>query len=190
MLVEGAGTEAEAMESATNDIEAAIVRIAAQISHLEPGPAASLRRDPLAGSGAAPLWRLLARNGIVASGESLSRWATIIQAIAILTPKGRRDPGNPAESPHDGRNPMGAALFKAGISEVRVARLLSARGEIRHDLVVRTCRRLAAKEQVRCDIRTLAKFVLFESESAARWIARTYYTAATKAATSTQQGES
>ena len=164
-----------------------VVRLAGQISRLGPGPAASLRRNPLAGSGSAAFWQLMADNDIRAAGQYLERWATVVQAIAILTPKGR----NPEKlSVHNGANPMGKVLHEADISDLRLARLLSAKGEMRRDLMIRTCRRLAAHETVRFDLRTLAKFVLFEGEGQARWIARDYYTAAAKAARSPQGEES
>ena len=167
----------------TSDIDATVVRLAGEISRMGPGLAASLRRDPLAGSGSAAFWDLLARNGIPAGRRLLPRWATVIQAIAILTPKGRTsDERRPVA--HNGGNPMGTALQEAKISDLRLARLLAARGKTRRDLVIRTCRRLAAKEPVRFDLRTMVRFVLFEDEEAARWIARKYYTAAAKAAKS------
>ncbi len=166
------------------DVDSVVARMAGRISHLEPGPVASLRRDPLAGAGSAVFWQLLAENDLQARGELMARWAAVIQAIAILTPKGR-DHGKP--SAHNGSKPMGVALFEAGISHQRLARLLSATGQMRRDLVLRTCRRLSAQEAVQFDLRTLASFVLFESEAAARWIARKYYTAAAKAANSHPQ---
>ncbi|MDE2876982.1 MAG: hypothetical protein OXU69_03490 [Gemmatimonadota bacterium] len=174
------------------DFGGKIVRLTGEIGRLPPGPAASVRRDPLAGSGSAAFWHLMATHGIHPRERGLEHWAAVTQAIAILTPKGRRDSGNPKPSPHDGANPMGAALYQAKITEQRLARLLSARGAMRRDLVVRTCRRLAAKEAVRFDLRTLAQFVLSEDEdeSAARWIARHYYTARVRAARTSAQGES
>ena len=71
------------------NIRATVVRLAGQISGLDPGPAASLRRDPLAGSGSAAFWHLLARNGIAANRRMERRWAAVIQAIAILRPTPR-----------------------------------------------------------------------------------------------------
>lgn len=170
--------------TAKTDVDATVARMAGRISHLEPGPVASLRRDPVAGSGSAAFWQLLAENDIRAHGELLTRWAVVVQAIAILTDKGS-DRSKP--SAHNRSKPMGTALFEAGISHQRLARLLSATGQMRRDLVLRTCRRLAAQEAVQFDLRTLASFVLYESEAAARWIARKYYTAAGKAATSDSQ---
>ena len=185
----GVGPVPPETTATTPDIRATVVRLAGQISELDPGLAASLRRDPLAGSGSAAFWHLLARNGIAAGGRMERRWAAVIQAIAILTPKGRASDA-PKPSAHNGGNPMGTALQEAEVSDQRLARLLTARGKMRRELVVRTCRRLAAKEPIRFDLRTLAEFVLFEDEKAARWIARKYYTAAAKAAHSPQGGES
>lgn len=160
-----------------SDLGATIVRLAGQISRLDPGPAASLRRDPLAGSGTAAFWQLLSDNDIQAAGDMLVRWATVVQSIAILTPKGR---DHIKSSAHNGANPMGTALLEAGVSHQRLARLLSSAGHMRRELIVRSCRRLAAKETAQFDLRTLAKFVLFDDESAARWIARKYYTTAAR----------
>ena len=170
--------------TAKTDVDATVARMAGRISHLEPGPVASLRRDPVAGAGSAAFWQLLAENDIRARGELLARWAAVVQAIAILTAKGS-DRSKP--SAHNRGKPMGAALFEAGISHQRLARLLSATGQMRRDMVLRTCRRLAAQEPIPFDLRTLASFVLYESEAAARWIARKYYTSAAKAANSHTQ---
>ena len=166
------------------DIGGVVLRMAGLVATLDPGPAASLRRNPLAGSGTAPFWDLLARNDIQASGERLERWAAVIQAIAILTPRGR---DSKKQSAHNGAVSMGVALHQAKISELRLARLLSARGGMRRDLLIRTCRRLAARDPVRFDLRTLAKFVLYEDESQAQFIARKYYTEVAKAAKSKQE---
>ena len=128
------------------DIGLTIVRLAGRIARLAPGPAAALRRGPLVKAGSAAFWQLMAENDIRVGREHLPRWATVVQAIAILTPKGR----NPDKlSAHDGSIPMGAALHQAGISDLRLARLLSARGEMRSDLVIRACRRLSAKQVIR-----------------------------------------
>lgn len=171
----------------SSDLGAVVVRLAGEISRLEPGPAASLRRDPLTGAGAAAFWRLLAISQVRASGDRLRRWATVIQATAILTPKGR-DPSK--QSAHNGRMPLGRALQEAGISELRLARLLASKGPIRRKLVIQTCRRMASHDAVRLDLRTLARFVLYEDERDDRYIARTYYTASVRAALRKQEGDS
>ncbi|WP_420449799.1 type I-E CRISPR-associated protein Cse2/CasB [Candidatus Palauibacter sp.] len=161
------------------DLGLLVVRLAAHIVRLKPGPAAALRRGPLEGEGSAALWQLMATNGIEGRGDDLPKWGTIMQAIAILTPRGGDDR---KRSAHDGSKPMGAVLAEANISELRLARLLASRGEMRRKLAVRTCRRLAASESVRFDLRTLAKFILWDNdESQAHWIARHYYRIPAKA---------
>ena len=151
-----------------------IPKIALEIARLEPGPAAALRRGPLVGAGAAAYWRLLAWYNPVGGVRNESGWAALIQAIAILTPKGR-DPAKPPA--HDYSRSMGQALHDAGLSDLRLARLLSATPGLRPELTVRTCRRLAGSEFGRFNLVTLGQFVLFGDERAARRIARDYYRA-------------
>ena len=100
----------------------------------------------------------------------------LIQAIAILTPKGKRNEEGPRLSPHDPHVPMGAALHDAGVSELRLARLLTARPHMRRILTVRLCRRLAAADQRRFDLKTLANFIRYGGD-AGRRIAKEYYRA-------------
>lgn len=70
-------TAPEPQPTATGtDVGGKVVRLAGQISQLEPGPAASLRRNPLAGSGSAAFWHLMADNDIDAKGVYLKRWGT------------------------------------------------------------------------------------------------------------------
>ena len=107
-------------------------------------------------------------------GEDEAGWAALLQAIAILTPKGR-DPNK--KSAHDHQVPMGSALHNAGLSEFRLASLLAATTDRRHASATRVCRRLAASEQNRFDLVTLARFILFGDESTDRRIARHYYRA-------------
>ena len=153
-------------------------RLARHIAGLDPGSAAALRRGPLAGAGAAAFWKLTAEHAPIAASQDEKGWAALIQAIAILTPKGREAD---RRSAHDPTIPMGATLYEAGISELRLARLLGAPREMRRDLAVRICRRLAATEHKRFHLRTLAELILFERENTDRRIARDYYRAEAKA---------
>ena len=148
-----------------------IPRIAREIARLDPGPAAALRRGPRNGAGAAVFWKLLADHKPV--GPEV-RWAVLIQAIAILTPKGQRPE---KRSPHEYSISMGKALFGGGVSELRLARLLGATPDLRLELAVRTCRRLATTECNRFNLVTLGEFVLFGHEGIDRRIARDYYRA-------------
>lgn len=155
-----------------------IARLAREIATLDPGSAAALRRGAQHGAGAAAFWKLLVG---YAPARELSRnedeaWSALIQAIAILTPKGRRDEEGATLSVHDPQTPMGRALHEAGVSELRLARLLTARPNMRRTLAVRLCRRLAAADLRRFDLRTLAYFIQSGGE-AGRRIAKDYYRA-------------
>ena len=172
---------ARPMDSANSepqfDLDRAVAAIASEIARLDPGPAAELRRETLGGAGAAAFWKLMATHGPARHFDE-DGWAAVVQAIAVLTPNGR----NPEKPPaHDRNRPMGAALHDGGISELRLARLLAASKEMRRDPVLRTCRRLAAAEECRFDLRTLARFILFDDDRTSRRIASDYYRAEARA---------
>lgn len=154
-----------------------VARLAREIVELDPGSAAALRRGPQNGAGAAAFWKLLVRYGPARElhQDEEDGWSVLIQAIAILTPKGKRNEEGPSLSTHDPHIPMGAALHDAGVSELRLARLLTARPSMRRVLTVRLCRRLAAADQRRFDLRTLANFIRYGD--AGRRIAKEYYRA-------------
>ena len=152
----------------------AIPKIAMEIARFDPGPAAALRHGPRNGAGAAAFWKLLARYDPVGATRNESGWAALIQAIAILTPKGRDPKKRPA---HDYSLSMGQVLFDAGFSELRLARMLAAAPDMRLELAIRICRRLAAREPNRFNLVTLGYFVLYGSDSTDRRIARDYYRA-------------
>ena len=160
-----------------------VARLAREIAVLDPGAAAALRRGPQSGAGAAAFWKLLATYGPTheMDGNREEGWAMLIQAIAILTPKGRRIEGAPTLSVHDPQIPMGAAVHDAEVSELRLARLLTAPQKMRRTLTVRLCRRLGAAEQRRFDLRTLANFILYSDDVAGRRIAKEYYRAQAQA---------
>ena len=152
-------------------------RLAAYIANLDPGSAAALRRGPLAGAGTAAFWKLAAEHASSGADRDERGWAALLQAIAILTPKGRETDRTPA---HDPKVPMGAALYGAEVSELRLARLLGAPRGMRRGLALRLCRRLAATEHKRFDLRTLEELILFD-DCTSRRIARDYYRAEAKA---------
>lgn len=160
-----------------------VSRLAGEIARLTPGPAAALRRGPLSGAGAAAFWQLMATHQPRTNDET--GWATLIQGIAILTPKGT-DPNK--KTAHEYRLPMGSILSKAEFSELRLARLLNAPKEMRRDLTVRLCRLLSRTEYNRFNIETLARFILFADDDTDRRIARDYYRA--KAESERQSNES
>jgi len=85
-----------------------VARLAQEIAVLEPGPASALRRGPQHGAGAAAFWKLLARYG---PDHELDRdredgWSTLVQAIAILTTKGRSSSNATKEPAHDPRTAL------------------------------------------------------------------------------------
>ena len=165
-------TNAERHNAGPNQI---VPRLASDIARLDPGSAAALRRGPLAGAGAAAFWKLLASNDM--GLHDAEAWAPVVQAIAILTGVGRNAAGA-RESAHDPKHSMGAALFGTGLSDLRLARLLASRGDLRRELLVRTCRRLSRDTQHRrFDLRTLGWFAVYGSEETDRHIARDYYRA-------------
>ena len=168
------------------DMRDAIPKIALEIARLGPGPAAALRRGPLNGAGAAAFWKLLARHGPVGAALDEAGWASLIQAIAVLTPKGR---DAEKRSAHDRSLSMGQALFAARFSELRLGRLLAAAPELRRNLAVRVCRRLAAGESNRFDLVTLGHFILSCGEVTDRRIARDYYRAYAAVERKPQDGE-
>ncbi len=170
----------------TPDLRRVIPTLAAEIARLRPGPAAALRRGPLAGAGAAAFWKLTAKYAPNEAAKNEYGWAALIQAIAILTPKGR-DPNK--KSAHDHRVPMGRALYKSAFSELRLARLLAATTDLRRELAVRACRRLAATGQNRFDLVTLAYFILFGYDRTDRRIASHYYRAEATAKRDSQDEE-
>ena len=125
--------------------------VAAQLKHLDSGALATLRR--MDDDGAVPAyWRL------AASLEPLSdrpyRWAPVVRALAILTPKGALE-----DRPdlHDAKRSLGEALCDGGnpdwpgaprpdLSERRLAQLMAARGKQRAVLLTRAIRALAASK--------------------------------------------
>ncbi len=174
-------------DPASMPLERIVPRVAQRIARLGPGPAAALRRSPKKGSGTAAYWQLVAQleqDGLRGESEA---WKTIIQSIAVLTPRGQ-DPKK--QSSHDRTVPMGVALLDAGLSELRLAHLLNARTDARRRLIVRTCRRLASSGHHRFDLTTLARFVLYQnSDKPAQDIAREYYRAEARQSTPHRQEE-
>lgn len=156
-----------------------VYELAMEIARLDPGSVAALRRGPLTGNGAAAFWKLLGKHkDEVLSDNFEQKWAAIIQSIAILTPKGS---ASPKESVHQSKHSMGAALWEAGISEKRLARLLNTPEKMRGDAAIRLCRRLAATGNYRFDILTLAYFILYTNNKTSRRIAQEYYRTEAKA---------
>jgi hypothetical protein len=135
--------------------------IARKMRMLGTGEMAALRRlddgDPVPA-----YWRLAARHDVLHAERGV--WEPIVQALAILTPKGR--PENRGHLPNSKRG-LGKAFCDGGrpdrwpgslapgasprpmISEQRLAQLLAARGSQRSVLLLRAVRALAANWDAR-----------------------------------------
>ena len=172
-------------ESGLSTLHRRVPKVAGRIAHLGPGPAAALRRGPARGSGTAAYWQLVAPLEDEKLWGEGRGWETVIQSIAILTPRGHDPKKKKKESSHDPSVAMGTALYNARFSELRLARMLNAPPATRRRLVVRACRRLSASGHHRFDLVTLAWFVLTERNEPARRIARDYYRAEAMARRST-----
>ena len=140
--------------------------IAQALHRMGTGDLAVLRRagDPTA---APAFWRLAARHDDLARGPD--RWGPIVQALAVLTPKGAPE-NRPARRAGDHDRAalieparrLGEALCDACdpawheapsprplLSERRLAQLLAARGATRRTLLLRAVRALAARRDPR-----------------------------------------
>ncbi len=131
-----------------------IPAIAVNIVHLDSGLSASLRRNPFAGSGLVACCKLMSNYEV----KYNDMWSKVIQAIAILTPKGS---AANKSSAHDSSIYMGQSLEEADFSEASLSRLLSAPDAMRGDMVVRACRRLVSKNKNHFNLVTLARFILY-----------------------------
>ena len=162
--------------SGSLDMNKLVPQLATEVAGLDSASVAALRRGPLAGAGSAAFWDLVAAYGI---GSRPEEWASVLQAMAILTPVWGSAGRATQASAHDRSRPMGAAMFGAGVSELRLARLLSTRGHLRCDMLIRLCRRLSrAAENRRFDLVTLGWFAVHQNEETDRQIARDYCRAA------------
>lgn len=144
------------------------------------GPLAVLRRLDPAGALAEPvLHRLLARHVAEEGPETLRAWALLTHCMALAAPEA-----------HRGGAPLGAALFEAGFSEGRLARLLEARGRDMLVVLPRTIRFLVARGQALDPVGAwmLLRPTLLDrpgdaerAETARTRVARDYYRAEAKA---------
>ncbi|RVT87398.1 hypothetical protein DXV76_04780 [Rhodobacteraceae bacterium CCMM004] len=130
---------------------ATALSIAAGLRRLDPGALAALRR--MGDDRAVPAyWRLAASRP--AMSDRPERWAPIVRALAILTPKGAaedrgdlHDPTRPlGEALCDGGNPSWPGAPRPMLSERRLAQLMAARGAQRTILLTRAVRALAVSK--------------------------------------------
>ncbi|GIT93245.1 hypothetical protein JANAI62_37110 [Jannaschia pagri] len=142
----------------SDDPGAIALSLAKQMRSFDPGALAVLRR--MGADGAAPAyWRLAASRPQLS--QRPDRWAPIVRALAILTPKGAPEQrGNLYEA----TRPLGMALCDGGdpswpnaprpmLSERRLAQIMAARGVQRDILLTRAIRALAASKPVNAGLR-------------------------------------
>ena len=159
-----------------------VAGLAHDIAAVDSTMRSALRRNPLASVSTTVLVRtLMGRHA--AGTANVGTVARLVQAIAILTPRGW-----PSRTTHDPKSTMGAALAAAGISGLRLARMLTAPRPRRPELAVLACRRLAAAGRTAFDLRPLARFVLGGDETADRQIAQEYAGADFAAAMGKREG--
>ena len=149
----------------------AAIHAAAILQHLDPGPLAELRRMDHE-TGAPAFWRLAAKHpDTIGRQDKQEHWMEIIRILAILTPKGQRlstrlaSGENPElhEFLHNPRRPLGAVLCDGGdpdpawpkeggtprpmLSEFRLAKLITARGQQRAVLLKHAARMVLRSRQ-------------------------------------------
>lgn len=160
--------------------------VAAELRRLDPGALATLRR--MEDDGAAPAyWRLAASRPPLS--DRPARWAPIVRALAILTPKGA--PEERGEL-HDQRRPLGTALCDGGdpewpgtlapghkpkpiFSERRLAQLMAARGRQRDILMTRAIRALAASRSADVGLRVPEVAWAFLLSDPSEMLAKPFY---------------
>ena len=154
---------------------------------------AELRRMDPDAPDAAAFWRLLAQHELLGNPVVESKWALILNGIALMT--------NTAESrsAHAGNMPVGRALYLGGedsrgsgfFSEQRLNRLLTARGPMMRTLLARMFRMMGTGRPF--DWREMARLILYDgyredrAEDARRNIARAYYAAERRSALTNSQ---
>ena len=141
------------------------------------GDLAGLRRMKPEEPDMAAFYQLMARRGLLRNENLETRWALIVHGIALMTP-----------TAHDGRTPVGEALFVGGdsgrtnafYSELRLNKLLNTHGSTLVSLMAQLFRMMSAARQP-FDWREMAAFILSEgidedaAEESRRRIARSYY---------------
>lgn len=171
------------IQSANTGFRSTIQQLSYEISRLESGPKAKLRRSPLQNAGSADFWRLVLSFNL---GGNVDNWALVMQGMAIMTPTGSVH-GNTVNlrKSHDPKRKLGSVLAQPsdnslGLSELRFQRLLKAKDKTRHDLAIRACRMLAAKS-ASCDWTHFAWLIIhgdtkpYGGKRISRLIARDYY---------------
>ena len=159
----------------------AAIAAAARLRYLDPGALAELRRmTPHAGAPA--YWRLAAQHpDTIGRARDEETWMDIVRILAILTPK-----GDPATRPslHNPKRRLGEVLCDGGdsdwtgprplVSQLRLARLMSARGPQRAELLRHAARMIVhSRREVGIDVADIALVLLRPDDG--RRLAEPYY---------------
>jgi len=155
-----------------------LFRLAQDITKLDPGPLARLRRMGCYGPGEGDFWVLAMRHGLRTDAPGMR----LIQFLAMLTPKGA--PHLPKKL-HDAKRSLGTALVEANYPESRLLRFLALPFETRGDAMEGMVRWLAAKGHEGINIVDIALLLFSPDVRHARRLAQTYYAAHHKAADTT-----
>ena len=165
------------------------------------GELAELRRMDPNQPDAAVFWRLMASRDLLGNEVLESKWALILNGIALMTPSAGDDADSDVirSSAHNPTVPVGLALFQGGdanrerafYSETRLNRLLTARGPMLRTLLARTFRMLGNAEQS-FNWRQMTQLILSDghdednAERVRRRIARAYYQAERRSSRSSE----
>ena len=183
-------TAAEPVSRSWSDIAFRLVGQVTALPEHDRGGFAGLRRMDPDEPDTAAFWRLMAREDLLGILEVERKWGLILHGIALMTRTAGDDVAG--RSAHDGRIPVGRALYDNGYSETRFNRLLTARGDMLRVLLTRMFRMLAA-EQATFDWREMATYILNEgyddeaAERNRRRMAREYYRAERRSSPSTEE---
>ena len=188
----GAGPTLEAPSEAEGQTWAGIAYgFAAQVASREfrRGDLAHLRRMDPDAPDAAAYWRLMAGRELLGNPAWEAKWALVLHGIVLMTRTSGS--GTAGRSAHDGRMPVGQALYVGGdpgrlevgfYREARLNRLLTAGGPMLRMLLARMFRMMAAADQP-FNWGEMAEFILYDghdeerAERARRRIASDYYQA-------------
>lgn len=151
-----------------------VAKLSGQLQHLSNGELAELRRISPEEPFTPTLWRLLLSRDLdkaphwIDQVEWEKRWATLLMGMAHCAPY------------LDMNRSLGAALFEAGWSELRLDKLLRARDEQLNFLIRRVAHYLANKSQP-ANWADVARLLFFQggktSEEVRIGISRAYYRA-------------
>lgn len=173
--------EAPTLSRAWSDIAFRLAGRVAALPNYDRGGFAGLRRMDPDEPDAAAFWRLMAEEELLGNPDMERKWGLILHGMALMTrTAGGEDIAS--RSAHNGRMPVGRALYENGYSETRFNRLLTARDDMLRILLARMFRMLAA-EDASFDWGEMAAFILSQGynddrdEPLRRRIARAYYRA-------------